>query len=343
MIEQQKDISLKHAAHDLNTLFTKILNSIELLKSKTDKTNKNYLLINSIETNIYLASEIVEELISQKKDSKNFHFVNINSVIKEVINSYPQSRNKIIKFNLNLATHLNLIKGKYSDFYRMILNLISNSYEAIQNKGEITISTCNKKNKILIEIKDSGIGIEEKNIRKIFEENFSTKQKNRNAGIGLSIVKNIIDKYEGNISVESKLNKGTTFKIFLKSESSSNKSFGNSKKILIAEDENILRELLTELFLSYDFNVLSVRDGKEFMKEYSENRYDILIVDKNIPLIDGIECIKQIRKENNSIPIILASGSLIENETEINSLVQKIITKPYNFEVLLKAVNEFID
>ncbi|MDF1611307.1 MAG: hybrid sensor histidine kinase/response regulator [Stygiobacter sp.] len=342
MTGQQKDISLKHAIHDLNSLFTKILNSIELLKSKTDKSNKNFLLINSIETNIYLASEIIEELISQNKDSRNFHLVNINSVIKEVVNSFPQSKNKNVNLVLNLSSTLRLINGKYSDFFRLIMNLVSNSYEAIQQKGEIILSTSNLGSEILIEIKDNGIGIEKDNIPKIFEDNFSTKHKSTNLGVGLSIVKNIVDKYNGRILVDSKKNEGTTFRIYFLSEETVERKFGTNKKILIAEDENILRELLTELFLSYDFQVTSVQDGNEFLEELFNNRYDILIVDKNIPHVGGTECVKIIRNRNINVPIILASGSSIENGNEINSLVQKIITKPYNFEELLKAVNEIL-
>lgn len=342
MNDQPKDISLKHAVHDLNSLFTKILNSIELLKSKIDNSDKNIFLINSIETNIYLASEIVEELISLKKEKKIFHLVNINSVMKEVVNSFTKSKNKNVNFVLNLSPNVQLINGKYSDFFRLIMNLVTNSYEAIQKNGNIILATSNMGNEILLEIKDDGIGIDEETLLKIFDDNFSTKQNSTNFGLGLSIVKNIVNKYNGKILVESKKNEGTIFKIYLLSEETIKRSTGTNKKILIAEDENILRELLTELFLSYDFQVNSVQDGNEFLDELSKNQYDILIIDKNIPFVDGIECIKRIRSNKNNVPIILASGSLVEPESEINSLVQKIITKPYNFEELLKAVNEII-
>lgn len=337
-----QDKSIKHAVHDLNSLFTKILNSIQLLKNNVDKSHKNFLLINSIETNIYLATEIVEELISNRKEKNNFHLVNINSVIKEVVNSFPQIKSKDVKFNLSLDDDLKLIKGKYSDYFRTIMNLVTNSYDAIEKEGEINISTSNYDNKVLVEIKDNGIGIDEKNISNIFEENFSTKEKN-NSGVGLSIVKNIVDKYEGNIFVESKINQGTVFKLLFKSEDLINKKSDGNKKILIAEDENILRELLTELFISYDFNVTSVQDGKDFLEEASINNYDVLIVDKNIPTINGLDCIKQIRINGNNVPIILASGSLIENDNEAINFVNKIILKPYNFDELLKAVNELIN
>ncbi|MCX7875268.1 MAG: ATP-binding protein [Melioribacteraceae bacterium] len=341
-MDNQKNSSLKHAVHDLNSLFTKVLNSLELLKNKLDKSDKNIFLLNSIETNIYLATEIVDELISKNKESKSSHLVNINSIVKEVVNSFPQLKSKKVKFILNLNPELKMIKGKYSDYFRLIMNLISNSYEAIENKGEISISTLNLDDNVFIEIIDNGIGIDENNFSQIFNDNFSTKNKDKFSGVGLSIVKNIVDKYNGKIDFNSKLNEGTTFKLYFKSENIVEKKSGLNKNILIAEDENILRELLTELFVSYDFNVKGTQDGKEFLDEISQNNYDVFIIDKNIPIVNGIECIKLIRNSGNKTPIILASGSLIDEEHEINSLVEKIILKPYNFDEILKAVNELV-
>lgn len=336
------DNSIKHAVHDLNSIFTKILNSIELIKKKSDKSNDDLLLLNSIETNIYLASEILEDLIPTKKPINSFHLVNINSLIKEVVKSFPINKKKEIKIDLNLSTGLKQINGKYSDFFRMIMNLITNSYEAIEKKGTILIKTMNDKDGIYITVKDDGIGIDEKDLEFIFDDKFSTKEKNTISGVGLSIVKKIVDKYDGNILVESKLNQGTTFKIFLKSINDIVNTKPSNKKILIAEDENILRELMTELFISYNFEVVAVQDGKELI-DTVDNSFDAIIVDKNIPIIDGIDCIKSIRERGIYTPIILASGSQIDDTDENISLVQKIILKPFNFEEMLKSVNELIN
>lgn len=344
MMENQTDQTLKQIVHDLNSLFTKILNSVELLKRKVENSGSNISLLNSIETNTYLASEIIEELISHDKKPTISRLVSLNSVVNEVVNSFIHQKKKKIKFNLQLDPSLRLINGKYSDFYRLVLNLITNSFEAIESKGNIIVITKNNisSDKIILEVQDDGVGIDENILPFIFDENFSTKDKNKISGVGLSIVKSILQKYEGEINLESEPDKGTKFIIKLPSLSQTTVSSVANKKILIAEDENILRELLAELFISYGFEVMTVQNGKELLDIIRNNHFDILLVDKKMPELDGISCIKEIRKSGNQVPIILASGSNVSADGEIIKLVQNIILKPYNFEEILSAVRELV-
>jgi CheY-like chemotaxis protein len=193
-----------------------------------------------------------------------------------------------------------------------------------------------------LEVQDDGVGIDENILPFIFDENFSTKDKNKISGVGLSIVKSILQKYEGDINLESEPDKGTKFIIKLPSLSQTTASSVANKKILIAEDENILRELLAELFISYGFEVMTVQNGKELLDIISNNHFDILLVDKKMPELDGVSCIKEIRKSGNQVPIILASGSNVSADGEIIKLVQNIILKPYNFEEILSAVRELV-
>lgn len=343
-MENHTDQTLKQIVHDLNSLFTKILNSVELLKRKVENSGSNISLLNSIETNTYLASEIIEELISHDKKPTISRLVSLNSVVNEVVNSFIHQKKKKIKFNLQLHPSLRLINGKYSDFYRLVLNLITNSFEAIESKGNIIVITKNdiSSDKIILEVQDDGVGIDENILPFIFDENFSTKDKNKISGVGLSIVKSILQKYEGEINLESEPDKGTKFIIKLPSLSQTTASSVANKKILIAEDENILRELLAELFISYGFEVMTVQNGKELLDIISNNHFDILLIDKKMPELDGVSCIKEIRKSGNQVPIILASGSNVSADDGIIKLVQNIILKPYNFEEILSAVRELV-
>lgn len=345
-MENQSEQYLKQIIHDLNSLFTKILNSVELLKRKVENSGNNIPLLNSIETNTYLASEIIEELIPGNNKSSVSRLVSLNSVINEVVNSFIYQKKKKIYFDLQLDSSLQLITGKYSDFFRLVLNLISNSFEAIESEGNIIVKTKNEptNKKIILEIKDDGIGIDEKVLPFIFNEDFSTKVTNKISGVGLSIVKSILEKYNGEIYIESNINIGT--KIIIRLPSSFHKEEiiekDNKTKILIAEDENILRELLAELFLSYNFSVMTVQNGKELLDIISRHHFDILLIDKKMPELDGISCIKIIRENGNHIPIILASGSIVNVEEDIINIVQKVVLKPYNFEEILSAVRELV-
>lgn len=361
--------SIKHLAHDLNNIFTRILYSVDLLKRKVGGFDAVLPLLNSIESGTYLASEMIEETIGTETLWTARRRININSIVTDVVSSFlplekigdgaaekPFGKSSLtgfilhqkekINFQTNFAPNLKPVHGKYSDFYRIFLNLITNSVEAIDGKGNISISTANfeAEEKIEIKIKDSGSGIEKTNLDHVFDEDFSTKDKSKTSGIGLSIVKKIIEEYNGTIKVSSEVGRGTEFTITLPAaEVSKTETNAKGKTILIAEDEDILRELLVALFQSYDYTVLASSDGKEVLDLLKIRIPDLLVIDRKMPAMDGITCIREIRSTHRNIPIILASGSPAEtNETTEQITINKTINKPYNFEELLTLVRELI-
>ncbi len=342
----KKDSSVKHLAHDLNNIFTRILNSIDLLKRKVTNIDTILPILNNIESGTYLASEMIDDTFGNTSNKITQRKINLNSIIADIVRSYTLQQKDKIDFHLSLEKDLKLVNGKYSDFYRVFLNLIINSVEAIKTKGTIGIKTCNLENKdnIQIIINDDGSGIEEQFLSQVFNEDYSTKNKNKISGVGLSIVKEIIEDHNGTISVSSEVGKGSEFIITLNSAPIlHDKPLQSGKTILIAEDEDILRELLTELLQSYDYTILTASNGIEVMDILKVRTPDLLIIDRKMPEMDGITCLHEINKAGYVLPIVLASGSPSEfDETLPKFLTPKIINKPYNFEELLSLVKELI-
>lgn len=342
----EKDTSVKHLAHDLNNIFTRILNSIDLLKRKVTNIDSILPILNNIESGTYLASEMIDDTFGSTSNKITRHKINLNSIIADIVRSYTLQQKDKIEFHITLEKNLKLINGKYSDFYRVILNLIINSIEAINTNGIIKIKTCNLENedKIQIIVSDNGSGIDKKFLSKIFNEDYSTKNKNNVSGIGLSIVKDIIENHDGTISVLSEVGKGSEFIITLNSTPMLQDNPAQSgKTILIAEDEDILRELLTELLQSYDYTILTASNGIEVLDLLKVRIPDLLIIDRKMPEMDGITCLHEIKKAGYALPIVLASGSPSEFDESLPiNLVSKIINKPYNFEELLSLVQELI-
>jgi len=340
--------SFKHLAHDLNNIFTRILNSVELLRLKVNNLEEVTPIMDSIENGTFLASEMIDEMVNKDYDSsKSQRRININTIIKDLVNTFSVQLKEKVRFELNLNKSLRLIVGKYSDIYRVIMNLLINSTEAIDKNGCISISTNNSnvETEIEIVITDNGSGIEHALLPNIFNENISTKNQKNVSGLGLSIVKKNVENYHGKISVFSEVGKGTTFKIIfpaLKIDKSEIKP--NGKTILIAEDEPILCELLVELLQSSGYKTVSACNGAEVLSALqSKSLLDLLIIDRKMPEMDGLDCIKEIRKNNYNIPIILASGSPSENNNISPALnINKNISKPYDFEELLSGVRELI-
>ena len=180
----------------------------------------------------------------------------------------------------------------------------------------------------------------------IFDDQFSTKSKKKNSGIGLTIVKKIIDANNGVIKVSSEKNKGTEFMVIFPAVDFVKQSeHRDNISILVAEDEEIQRELLTELLQSYEYNVMSVANGEELLENIKSFSPDLLIIDRKMPGMDGITCIEKIKEMKFEVPIILASGSGSDEEDprDFSEYVDRIINKPYNFEEMLGTIRVLLD
>ena len=361
MQNTENNQTVRHLAHDLNNILTRILNSVELLKKKIPENDETNPLLASIENGTYLASEIIEDVISETTNKTFFkRKINLNSLISDLINTISIHLKDRVKFNIKLDPKVQFVEGRYSDYYRIIMNLIVNAVEAIKEKGNINISTqaVSKKslsksepalfdteNFVQVKINDTGIGIDSSTLPYIFDENFTTKSR-KNGGFGLAIVKKIIDANNGIIKVGSEKGKGTEITLYFPSiKLKKGKRSGESKSILIAEDEEIQRQLLTELLESYNYKVIAVSNGEEVIDRLIKDLPDLLIIDRQMPDMDGITCIQKIKDMNFETPIILAAGSQneIANGDDVEKTVDKVINKPYNFEEMLGIIRELID
>jgi two-component system, cell cycle sensor histidine kinase and response regulator CckA len=352
---------VRHLVHDLNNIFSRILSSVELLKNKIPENAEIISLLTGIENGAYLASEIIEDTYFEST-GKQFgkRKININSLINEVISILSSQLSGRINFKTTLDHKIHFIEGKYSDFYRVIMNLIINASEAIKDKGEISIITQNitldkidqpdislfeSRRFVEIKIRDNGSGIDKSIIQYIFNDKFTTKSQKKNSGIGLAIVKKIVDDNNGIIKVISEKNKGAEFTLrFPAVDLKAVGKIKTSKSILIAEDEEIQRMLLAELLESYNYDVQAVPGGEKLFEELSKRNYDLIIIDRNMPGMDGITCIKKVKEMNLNIPIILATGSQSKDcdFSEIDKLADKFMKKPYNFDEMLNIIDELI-
>lgn len=355
--------NIKNFAHDLNNILTSIASSSTLLKQNLEANSKVLSLIETIETNSNRAAEIVERVLCgddnlpSMKKKLNVKIL-LNDLHKTVLNIIRDE----IEIKVNCDEDVNFINGNYSELFRVFLNLCVNASEAIRRKGSITVSACNVnreadefltkskyRNYVRITVKDTGVGIRRRYINKIFDSHFSTKNKKRESGLGLNIVKKIIHDHEGMIDVKSKWHRGTEFKIYLPaksvlSEYTDLSEFGG-KKIVVADDEKTILELLTDLLKSYNYEVLDACDGEEVIRLVKKHTdIDLFIIDRKMPGMGGLECIRILREMEFKQPIIITSGSksLYEDES-INTLnIDKIMIKPYDFEELLSVVKELV-
>lgn len=336
------DESFRKSAHDLNNILTSIVNGIELLKQSASNNKETEVLISKLENSAKRAAKIVHShLSSNQPTKKDYQKVNIKDLVTEVVESFYTNEQKLIQIrSVEYVPHILIDE---TDFYRIMHNLIKNALEAIDENGKIEISLSNEitdgKSYAQIKIVDNGTGINKEHLSKIFEPKFSTKTKEHDSGFGLSIVKEKTEDYGGSISVESKKGK-TEFTVLFPAYDVEAHA---SKSILLAEDDLSVSDVLADLLKSQGYSVSIAATGNEAIREINNKLFDALIIDKKMPEMDGIECIKNVRTSNSKIPIILASGEDIDIQSDDlqNLNVGWVIKKPYNFPEILSALQKF--
>lgn len=327
----------------------------------------------------YLISLVNDILDMSKIESGKMHIVQENFDINNLFEEFelmirPQADQRCINFNIIKDYKNHLFIGDQLRINQVLINLAGNALKFTPFSGKINVyieetESSADSSKIKFTVKDNGIGIREKNLKRIFEsfeqaENNITKAFG-GTGLGLAISKNIVELMGGKLEVESEENKGATFYftielkkcisikdvlsevVCLKSE-----SFDFSgKKIMIAEDNDFNAEFTKSLLENVGFTVEVAYNGKQAVYSFISNpphTYDAVLMDVRMPLMDGYEAARCIRNSDKpdaySIPIIAltANASGDDQKRAIQSGMNGYLSKPFEKDMLYMQLSQFI-
>jgi CheY-like chemotaxis protein/two-component sensor histidine kinase len=356
--------------HEIRTPLYGIIGLINLLIEE-HKELKNNQKIKSLSFSAnYLLMLINDILQTNKLDNKNLALdsnkFSIEQVIKKIINSLQylgkQNNNKI-----ELTLDDNFPKYVYGDktkFVQVIMNLITNALK-FTNNGlvEINVKIINQTEKdinIQICIKDNGIGIDENEQKLIFNKFIQLNRKQtdyQGTGLGLYIVKNLVEILNGKITLESKENAGTEVyldlnfglkpdenAIILEKVSKKSNKTSQPIKVLIVED-NKINQLITKKIIEKNNLTATVVDGGfQAIKELETSKHDIILMDINMPEMDGFETAIRIKKTNPNMPIIALTASAVnEIKNKISqSEIDEVIIKPFDEKELVSIIYKYL-
>jgi len=355
-------------AHDFNNILTSVLASISIgrVMLENDEKDKLFEILANVEKASLRAKDLTYQLLTFAKGGLPVKKTGIISdVIKEAANFALIGTKSTCEFHFpGDLWPVSIDEGQIS---QVIQNLVLNAEQSM-NRGTISISGENividKKNignlkngtYVKITIKDQGCGIEEKYLQKIFDPYFTTKPKS--SGLGLTIAYSIIRNHSGHVVAESVKGKGTTVTFFLPvsedvhiPEKSSQKEILEGKgRILVMDDDEMLREVLEIILerLKYDFTM--TEDGEEAIKLYKQakeegNPFDAVIVDLTIPGgMGGKEAIGKLREIDPDIKAIVSSGYSSDPVMADYKRYgfSAVILKPYGMEELSKTLYDII-
>ena len=360
-------------AHDFNNILSIVLAHASILEENHISNGKYSKSIEAIINAANRGASLVKQMLTfARKAETVFVQVNVNDIVKEVAQMIQETFPKTIEVKITLAEDLPLINGDPTQIHQVMLNLCVNARDAMPNGGtlmlkteKISASTLNTKYQnviaeeyVSIVISDTGVGMDENTRSRIFEPFFTTKAPGQGTGLGLAVVHGIVNSHNGFIDVETELGSGTSFYIYFPSLQKTMLGYetlkitipeikGGSETILVVEDEEYLRTLLQTILESKGYNVLTARDGKEAIQMYEKNwqEIDIVLSDLGLPKTNGEVVLREIRKVNPRVKVVLASGFI---EPRVRTSLMKIgvdgfISKPYTPKEVLLKVREILD
>lgn len=360
-------------AHDFNNILGIILGHSSLIQRDQSEPAKLAQSIEAIQKATYRGASVVKQLLTfARKTEAEFTPAIINDIINEITKLLSETFPKTIVLSINLKKDLPSTIADETQIHQVLLNLFVNARDAMPDGGTLTITTnivdgralamifpkAATAQYILIEVVDTGGGMDETTKRRIFEPFFTTKGRAKGTGLGLSVVYGIIESHQGFIDVASEVGKGTTFRVYLPVQQQTVKNNiapkiefkdvpGGAETVLLIEDEEMLRELVKVVLVSKGYTVLTAVDGEEGISVFSrhQNNISTVVSDMGLPKLSGQEVCKTIMAINPKAKIILASGFVeLDMKSELIKVgVSRFIRKPYSPEEILQTVRSVID
>ncbi|HUL30012.1 MAG TPA: GAF domain-containing protein [Thermodesulfobacteriota bacterium] len=343
-------------AHDFNNALAAILGNTQLLLY-TAQDEELRETLHTIEKVAKDSSQTVRRLqdFTKKRVHQELFSVDVNSIVKDSIEitkpkwkDEAQSKGVHIEVSHHLAD-IPPASGNDSDLRGVFTNLIFNAIEAMPQGGKIEIRTFRRRENIIIQVSDSGIGIAEEAKKKIFEPFFTTKPFT-NTGLGLSMSYGIIKRFGGEIEVESKVGEGTTFIIILpvgekeREEDVSLRTITQKKqaRILVIDDEEFVRSVLSRMLSKVNHQVILAADGQKGVELFREGKYDLVLTDLGMPGMSGWEVCRNIKKISPDTPVGMITGWGAEmSECKMQEYgLDFIISKPFDINQVLNVVAE---
>ena len=359
-------------AHDLNNILGPLVAYPELIRMKLPPDSPITSQISKIETSAQRAAEIVQDLLTMARRGRyEMAPANLNKIIEGFINStdfydlkmrFPSSSIKI-----DLDKSLPAVHGSVPHLYKIIMNLVINAFDAMPHGGTLTLKTeCRQIEKldcgydniesgrfVILTVSDTGIGIDIKDFRRIFEPFYTKKVMGKSgSGLGLAIVYGVVKDHNGYIDVQSEINEGSSFIIYLPasderamSEISQFIDIHGSEKILVVDDVAEQRELASTILTSLGYKVEVAAHGHEALEFLKCNEVDVLVLDMIMePGFDGLDTYCEVIKLHPGQKAIMTSGfSETDRVKEAERLgVGRYIKKPYTMQKLGKAIREIM-
>ncbi|MDQ3751255.1 MAG: PAS domain S-box protein [Acidobacteriota bacterium] len=365
-------------AHDFNNMLTAILGNTQLAQRKLPPNDPIQLRLMEVTEAGNRAAELTRKLLAfSRRQHLERRTINLNDTINSTMKLLERIIGEDVEVSVKYADDLPTVFADPGQIEQVIMNLAVNARDAMPSGGKLTIETscveldedyCRQYPYVLpgryvqIRVSDTGAGMDEETQARVFEPYFTTKDVGKGTGLGLSMAHGIVNQHDGHINLYSEMGLVTTFKVYLpadkkiveeKAQAILPSFLGGDETILVAEDEETLRNLAKETLEELGYTVLLAKNGEEAVEVFGANRerIDLFLSDVVMPQMGGSEAYEQICQMGGNIPLIFMTGysserirsRLVKPKTTAEELGTVIIQKPYSLEELGRIVREVLD
>lgn len=354
-------------AHDFNNMLAAIMGFSSLLQQDTQGNPSAQEDIAEILKAASRAKDLVQQILtfSRQREQKR-EIVQLNTIVRDATKFLRASVPATIDIELNLAEDTPPVLADPTQIYQVTINLANNALQAMEGRpGQLTIKLDSflPGRKFIQEhpefrpiqyvhmaVTDTGRGMDAETLRRIFEPFFTTKAIGKGTGLGLAVVHGIIESHEGIMTVESEVNKGTTFNLYLAAQTDTamlsgktdhNIAPGHGQKILLLDDEPALTASLQRLLKRMNYDVTVTNSPCAAITLFSESdHFDLVITDLSMPEMDGLDVARQLHVIRPGLPIILASGysPTFKHDSLRSAGICELLEKPISLPQLAEVL-----
>lgn len=357
-------------AHDFNNLLAIIIGNIELALDDLPSTHPVCFNLNEVSTAALRARDVVSQLLrfARKKEERKKP-VRIGTIVKDTYTLLRSSIPKNIDFQFNVTAQSDTVMADPTQINQVIINLCTNAAHAmpfggllsvklkniVLDSGRASIKHIAPGHYVQLLVSDTGHGIAEDHLDRIFDPYFTTKDVGKGTGMGLSIVHGIVKSHDGSIQVKSEFSKGSVFEVLfpvvekqvtVEIMPASTLPIGD-EKVLLVDDEVAIANMIRKMIERLGYHVMTKSNSADAFETFQENpnAFDLIITDMTMPGICGDELSLKILKIRPDIPIILCTGfsDKIDDDNAERLGVSALIKKPVTKEILAKMIRKVLD
>ncbi len=352
-------------AHDFNNILTYMFTYSDIIIERLKPDTIEHESMIEIQKAIHRASELVSQVMAFSRQARQEKRpIQVSLIVKEAVKLLKATLPKNITVNKHIETDNLTIMAEPSQLYQITMNLCTNAFHAMQESGgtltvrlaEVESQDEDSGTECLLSITDTGMGMDEATRARIFEPYFTTKPSGQGSGMGLAVVHGIVQTLEGRIAVSSSPGEGTRVDVMLPAAvrptdedrvlSRPGLKSGEGR-IVFVDDEEQIGKSTAQLLGAHGYTVSVYTDSRDADSHLEAHPHDddLLITDLNMPHMNGIQLIGNMRKRGDMRPAILLTGySEMLDDSQVNALAMTtVMFKPYMPEQLMQEIEAALE